>query len=106
VTPVTPVSPVTPVTPVTRAPPGAESERTERASSESEQDWLERALAGDVRARERLVREHWQLVHRLLLRILGHRADIEDLAHAQQVLAGWPAAVRNGTARASRQAAS
>jgi RNA polymerase sigma-70 factor (ECF subfamily) len=46
---------------------------------EHARDWVARAVAGERAAQERLVREQWPLVERLLMRILGPRADLEDL---------------------------
>lgn len=42
-------------------------------------DWVTRAAAGDPAAQERLIREQWPRVEGLLARMLGPRADLEDL---------------------------
>lgn len=46
---------------------------------EHARDWTARAVAGERAAQERLVREQWPRVERLLVRILGPRGDLEDL---------------------------
>jgi len=49
--------------------------------SESEQkSWVERCKAGDAAAFECLVRVHQERVFRLIQRIVGVDADVEDLA--------------------------
>lgn len=57
----------------------AETTQPHMPAEMPETDWLARARAGDAAARERLVREHFALVERLLRRILGRRPDLEDL---------------------------
>ena len=60
--------------------PLARAALPQMTTRQPESEWLRRALAGDARARERLVQEQWPMVQRLLLRILGPRTDLEDLA--------------------------
>ncbi|HKU38818.1 MAG TPA: sigma-70 family RNA polymerase sigma factor [Polyangiales bacterium] len=48
-------------------------------TSSAEADWVARAQRGDPAAVDWLVREHWDRVQRLLLRMFGPRRDLEDL---------------------------
>lgn len=50
-----------------------------RAVNTDERDWVLRAQAGEPQALDLLVRNHVQLVRRLLTRILGPRQDLDDL---------------------------
>ncbi len=49
-------------------------------SDESDSDLVERANGGDAASFERLVRRHYDLIHRVAWRQTGHRADAEDIA--------------------------
>jgi RNA polymerase sigma-70 factor (ECF subfamily) len=47
--------------------------------SSLERAWVDRALRADPAALEWLVRQHWERVQRLLVRMFGARQDLEDL---------------------------
>jgi RNA polymerase sigma-70 factor (ECF subfamily) len=48
-------------------------------ASEAERRWVERAQAGEPQALDWLVRQHADLVQRMLVRLLGRRQDLDDL---------------------------
>lgn len=53
---------------------------------------IERALSGDASAFSHLVQRHYDLIFRLGYRMLGHKADAEDLA--QDICAALPAKLK------------
>jgi RNA polymerase sigma-70 factor (ECF subfamily) len=48
-------------------------------ANELERRWVARAQAGEAQALDWLVRQHAELVQRMLVRLLGRRQDLDDL---------------------------